>query len=1470
MKKVRLINVSQNKDISDYIDNLEISMPNIKEISSMVAKFNLEEKLIQNNDEISISVLDEAGNTIYNLTGKARLQVETLNYTNLHGYNYEVKESYSNLFEKVISETQVFYDLYLCNSSDTNNSLMHIIARNLGFKNLEFHNALYENGQYIRIPFVIFRENEKWIDELQSLIAATNSVLYITAGKLFFKVNDFTLNNNVIFDKTNIITRISKSYKATENNGVKVLYDRYKKLENQVVFNLKSKIKVEKNTNKDTEVKSMKINYITSSVADPTITKATGYYFRTHGDVNSKVDIDLVRNTHYVLEEFTETQAIVKFYNPLNYDLIIDNFEIKGTPLVMYTDNSVIVKKRSVTEKNQENFSVVNKNKYVQTPELAENIAKQIYRSSISSKFSYNLDTKFIHNLELGYIYALNIEDISARARLTSYTMQFRTSDFRLNLKIDEIGTVDNIAISYTDSLNSNSQYIDLSNVEKSIEENKQELKTIKSSFESLAQNIEDSRTKIYTLKPQHNTLTDSNIGDMYISSNSAEILVKENNNLVWKPITDNSVRSDLNEYIKSNNAKVIEITYQNTEPKKAKNGDIWIDTGNDGIWKRYDGTNWVQIDESIRTAITTANSNISKIEKKITTINNTIDNKILAKAFVQEAQPTSGMKNHDIWYNPKANTFKKWLNNKWNNASEDDIFPSLRHYVSLATAQLDIGKRIDGVNEKAGMFLTNNNTKFGAKNGTLAEVSLAKTGEILLKNANNLLQWNVKDPTNPNKINSQILMGVTDVNDPKWKDVIFAIGDEASPSRLLFRNGTFNHYIGGQELGAKLNNVDRNINNLSAGINSSLNTAKSYADTKKNEAINSSKGYTDTKKTEIDRNINNLSKGISDSLNTAKGYADTKKTEAINTSKSYADTKKNEAIASSKSYADTKIIEEKERNSLLALMSTGKMIYTDPEFKSGINDIKIYNNAKPNNVITHTRALKQKTDALYPPNTSGYVIEIKNAGTINNTTVHPGAGGFYFATASRKEAIFITRIVARIPVGWRINFSSNATGGSRVEKWLTSQNGTGKYEEYIFYLKCGNSTNASDYSSTNFFYLSHTTNHYQAMTWYLAYATVYDCVANKDEKLYEIDRRLTNADGKLTQLQQNYQDTVKDVTNFKTRTASEIDTVQGALRNGNFVITGNTSFDGSARFVSRGTNEVITIADGSIDFHRDGKKLTRIKNSRYGTIATDSKGKGVVNFEGFKQPMILLTSIKSANFGKNMASIFCYAEHIRDCMYRIFVGGTNEHYVEAKPIKVVGTEWRADNAITTELLGISGNAIGKVETDLPYIAGRNEKRYFRVERGQRYTGDKVEHAVVRKNPKFKVNIKRNSETIFSKEYTMKFSFRGVGHGRFPYTLSNVDFSSNFNLIKKFDTRNNIKYTLEIVILEKDLLIDFELKGHTGHNPEYTNIFVGISPLFTLTPDMFKNLSITASATTSTLSGVTGEGEVQYIAMEIE
>lgn len=163
----------------------------------------------------------------------------------------------------------------------------------------------------------------------------------------------------------------------------------------------------------------------------------------------------------------------------------------------------------------------------------------------------------------------------------------------------------------------------------------------------------------------------------------------------------------------------------------------------------------------------------------------------------------------------------------------------------------------------------------------------------------------------------------------------------------------------------------------------------------------------------------------------------------------------------------------------LIALaMSKGKMLYRDPEFRSGMNGIGIYNNSG-NGMVAVERAAD-----INLPNQSGYKIKITTSGA-----VEPGLGGFTFGTQTRANAVFITRFIAWVPVGYRIEWASNATGNGRTSKWLTNNVGTGDWEEYAFYVKCGSS---GTFFSTNYFYLAGGDGSLP-VTWYLAFATVYD-----------------------------------------------------------------------------------------------------------------------------------------------------------------------------------------------------------------------------------------------------------------------------------------------------------------------------------------------------------------------------------------
>ncbi len=1097
----KVTNVSKGEDVTDWVSECNISLPNTSLISSMEAKFQLNDKKIDKGNEVKIEILDEIKNILYSLQGEAHISKRTKSYTGTEIWEYSIKDTYSKLFEKIVPESITYYDLYLCNIEDKENSLLHKIGRALGFKDeeMDFINVVYDNGVLIRIPFLYLEENTRWIDKLQGFIEASDGVLYIKNKKLFFRPRNFQINKDISFNITNIKSILEETEKEITQNGVKIIYDRFEKLENQTVFNLSQKIITEPNIKMDVpEVPVIRINYITSAVSNPVLIKATGYYFTTD-KLESKVNITLKENEHYKIESWKETGAEIKFYNPYPHKLYVDNFEIKGIPLAMYEDNEVSVMYPNILEKYQENFILTNKNKFIQTSKHAQFIAEKVMKREVVNNKEYHFKTPFLHQIEIGNIYNLDLEDIHTILEIKNISINLKPGNFTMDIKGNSIKEeLEGIKTTKKLSGNSKEQFIDLSS-------------------------IKDQITEKYD--------------------------------------------------------------------------------------KKLSG-----ITEDIKAV---------KISTEI------VNNKISAKAFIQEEEPKKGIKSNDIWYNPKTNVYKIWLNNKWVPASEDDIFPALRHFASLKNSQLEMGKTIDKVNTRAGLFLTNNDQKFGVKNGTLAEVSLDKQGTIRLANANNLLEWNVKDSKNPSKIKSKLYMGVTDVTKVP-ENVYFKIGDSSNGFSLEFKEGSSGKaLINGKELGEKLGEVDTNINNLSSQNRETLNTAKNY---------------TDSKKIEIDKNIENLSKKdaeLSKQISLSKG-------DAINNAKVYTDNKKKEV------------------------------------------------------------------------------------------------------------------------------------------------------------------------------------------------------------------------DTKFNELQKKQND-------FETEVTVNFDSYESTLKSGNFIITGNTIFDGKANIVSKGENERIQINSGSIEFFRTllgvEKKLTQIKNIRYGTIATDSKGKGVITFEGFKQPMVVYPTAKNVNFGKNMASMFCYAELIdpQKCQYRFYLGGTTEYRTTPVPVKVVGQEYSLNKVLTTTLLEYTGNYKGFKKEISPSFEKKD--RYNKMK-------NYPDYKTVLKKPKFNLKIIRvenNSETVLvDKDYTFEIEYQKYNGSSISHP--SINLNSVVNIVKKFNNRTNVVYKIKITILEKDYEIDLNYKfsykyGKDGHGIRYKQ-YKGV--YYTLTPDQFTGFSITASSETSTIGEAAGDGEVNYIALEIE
>jgi hypothetical protein len=182
--------------------------------------------------------------------------------------------------------------------------------------------------------------------------------------------------------------------------------------------------------------------------------------------------------------------------------------------------------------------------------------------------------------------------------------------------------------------------------------------------------------------------------------------------------------------------------------------------------------------------------------------------------------------------------------------------------------------------------------------------------------------------------------------------------------------------------------------------------------------------------------------------------------------------------------------------------VSTGRMLpeHSDVTFKTGLNGLKSYNNYPSEGVKLH------RTSGSTIPNGSGYMAVItcrESLGTL------PGAGGFYFGNISRANAVFLYKIVAMIPGGKTIEFATNPIGDGSVNEWLTSQKGTGKWEEYYCLVKCGDK---GAFERTGYFHIIEP----GTFEWYLAYATCYD--------IYGDNSQITKTDyqTKITQLDQS------------------------------------------------------------------------------------------------------------------------------------------------------------------------------------------------------------------------------------------------------------------------------------------------------------------------------------------------------------
>jgi microcystin-dependent protein len=160
--------------------------------------------------------------------------------------------------------------------------------------------------------------------------------------------------------------------------------------------------------------------------------------------------------------------------------------------------------------------------------------------------------------------------------------------------------------------------------------------------------------------------------------------------------------------------------------------------------------------------------------------------------------------------------------------------------------------------------------------------------------------------------------------------------------------------------------------------------------------------------------------------------------------------------------------------------------LYTDEEFVAGSNSVGVYNNSGGDGVVI-TR-MTAATAGVGAPNGSGYVLEIRH----NGNTTSPPYGGFIQSITARRNATFAQVFRAKLPVGYTLNLAENPQGTNQTSYWLSSNIGTGKWEEYVRVSHCGNT---GTFSQGGHVYVtgSPAPTSGANLVWYLASCTVYD-----------------------------------------------------------------------------------------------------------------------------------------------------------------------------------------------------------------------------------------------------------------------------------------------------------------------------------------------------------------------------------------
>lgn len=267
--------------------------------------------------------------------------------------------------------------------------------------------------------------------------------------------------------------------------------------------------------------------------------------------------------------------------------------------------------------------------------------------------------------------------------------------------------------------------------------------------------------------------------------------------------------------------------------------------------------------------------------------------------------------------------------------------------------------------------------------------------------------------------------------------------------------------------------------------------------------------------------------------------------------------------------------------------LSNGKLLYKDVMFAEGNNGISSYNNSS-GGAVTLVRQAKSSDNPC-----GDYELVITNTGAAS-----PGIGGFKWAHATRANAVFIYRIIAKIPTDRALRWMSNSAGGVTSGKFLTSNSGTGKFTEYIYKFTCGAS---GTFGTTGCFYINGSAGSSSSpVKWYVAYAGVWDMTDYEDmlpkdeaKDIYttQLEMSKTNSELRL--------DFNKSISSASDDMQSKLDAANNATNQKFGEISKYIRFvDGKIVLGETGSELTLTVQNDRVSFQQAGNEVAYFSNN--------------------------------------------------------------------------------------------------------------------------------------------------------------------------------------------------------------------------------------------------------------------------------